>query len=165
MKCAAHPNIETNLRCGKCGKPICPKCLVQTPVGARCPECARVQRPVTYQVPARFYVRALGAGLATGFVSGIVWALVPLAGFFLFIIAAGIGFLIGEAISRSVNLKRGLGLQIIAGISMAVSYVAQSWASEWISLPLQPWVFMNLFDLYGIIALVVGVAVAVSRLH
>lgn len=165
MKCAAHPNVETNLRCGKCGKPICPKCLVQTPVGARCPECARVQRPVTYQVPPLFYVRALGAGLVSGAVAGIVWAMIPLAGFFTFIIAAGIGFLIGEAIGLSVNRKRGLGLQIIASLSMIVSYLVERWALGWFTLPLHPGVFANIFDLYGIVGLVVGIAVAVSRLH
>ncbi len=35
MKCATHPEVDTNLRCGKCGKPICLRCLVQTPVGDR----------------------------------------------------------------------------------------------------------------------------------
>ncbi len=164
MKCATHPNIETNLRCGKCGKPICPKCLVQTPVGARCPDCAKVQRPVIYQVPPLFYLRGLGAGLAAGAAAGLIWALIPLSGFFLFFIAGGAGFLVGEAISRSVNRKRGLGLQIIAAISVAVSYVLQSWASVWLISPLFVWSPNDLISLYGLVALVVGIGVAVSRL-
>ena len=35
MQCAAHPNVETELSCGKCGKAICARCLVHGPVGAR----------------------------------------------------------------------------------------------------------------------------------
>src|SRR3989304_4969303 len=33
MQCATHPGVETELRCATCGKPICPDCLVGTPVG------------------------------------------------------------------------------------------------------------------------------------
>lgn len=46
MRCALDPDTETNLTCGKCGQPICPKCLVQTPVGARCPQCAALKQEI-----------------------------------------------------------------------------------------------------------------------
>lgn len=38
--CARHPKTETLLRCGRCGTPICPRCMVQSGVGIRCPDCA-----------------------------------------------------------------------------------------------------------------------------
>ena len=50
MKCAAHPDTETGLSCGRCDTPICPRCLVETPVGARCRKCANVRRLPTYSV-------------------------------------------------------------------------------------------------------------------
>ena len=82
MKCAAHPNVETNLACGKCGIPICPKCLVQTPVGARCRDCARVKRLPTYQITPLQYLKAAGLGLVLAIAIGIAWAwlrdLIPL---------------------------------------------------------------------------------------
>jgi len=59
MKCATHPQVETNLRCGKCGKLICPKCMIQTPVGARCLDCARLYKLPTYQVSTKYYLRAI----------------------------------------------------------------------------------------------------------
>ncbi|MGN6664862.1 MAG: rhomboid family intramembrane serine protease [Solirubrobacterales bacterium] len=39
--CYRHPNRETGVSCSSCGKPICPECMTPTPVGMRCPECAR----------------------------------------------------------------------------------------------------------------------------
>ncbi len=38
--CYRHPDRETNVSCSNCGRPICPDCMRQTPVGVRCPECA-----------------------------------------------------------------------------------------------------------------------------
>jgi membrane associated rhomboid family serine protease len=39
--CYRHPKRETGVRCSNCERPICPDCMTSTPVGMRCPECAR----------------------------------------------------------------------------------------------------------------------------
>ena len=39
--CYRHPSRETGVSCSNCGRPICPECMTTTPVGMRCPECAR----------------------------------------------------------------------------------------------------------------------------
>jgi membrane associated rhomboid family serine protease len=39
--CYRHPNRETGVHCSNCGRAICPDCMTSTPVGMRCPECAR----------------------------------------------------------------------------------------------------------------------------
>jgi membrane associated rhomboid family serine protease len=44
--CYRHPNRETGVSCSSCGRPICPDCMTATPVGMRCPECARQRTPV-----------------------------------------------------------------------------------------------------------------------
>jgi membrane associated rhomboid family serine protease len=44
--CYRHPNRETGVRCSNCERPICPDCMTSTPVGMRCPECARQRTPV-----------------------------------------------------------------------------------------------------------------------
>ena len=41
MECYRHPGRETGVSCSNCGRPICPDCMTPTPVGMRCPECAR----------------------------------------------------------------------------------------------------------------------------
>jgi hypothetical protein len=160
MKCARHPDVETDLRCGKCLQPICPKCMVQTPVGARCPKCAALRKLPVYEISTIFYMRAIAAGLATAAVVGAIWPFVPLGGFFLFFIALVVGYIIGEAVSLAANRKRGPGLQIIAGVSVAVSYVVRS------LIEAPPQRFLHTFaDVYGLIALVLGIIVAIGLLR
>ena len=157
MKCAYHPNVETNLRCGKCGKPICPKEMVQTPVGARCPDCAKLTKLPTYRVSTQYYLRAVGTGLGMAIVCGLVWGVViGLVPFFYLnlLLAPGFGYAIGEVVSLSVNRKRGTGLAIVAGIAVAISYLVSIFA---------PWGFG--FRLFDLLALALGIFVAVIRLR
>jgi len=44
--CYRHPSRETGVSCSNCGRPICPDCMTTTPVGMRCPECARQRTKV-----------------------------------------------------------------------------------------------------------------------
>jgi membrane associated rhomboid family serine protease len=44
--CYRHPNRETGVSCSHCGNPICPDCMTPTPVGMRCPECAKQRTKV-----------------------------------------------------------------------------------------------------------------------
>ncbi len=44
--CYRHPSRETGVSCSNCGRPICPDCMTTTPVGMRCPECARQKTQV-----------------------------------------------------------------------------------------------------------------------
>jgi hypothetical protein len=160
MRCATHPEIETNLRCGKCGKPICPKCMVQTPVGARCPDCAKLYKLPTYRVPAVFYLRAIGAALGMAIVCGIVWGVINgFAPFYLnLILAAGAGYAIGEVTSRSVNRKSSRGLATIGAIAVVISYLINIFSFG--GLPFGP--FRIVIDL---VAIGIGIYIAVNRLR
>jgi membrane associated rhomboid family serine protease len=44
--CYRHPDRETGVSCSSCGRAICPDCMTTTPVGMRCPECARQRTKV-----------------------------------------------------------------------------------------------------------------------
>ena len=65
--CYRHPDRETGVSCSNCGRPICPDCMTPTPVGMRCPECARERTKVTrgavapgrYDAPATYVLIAL----------------------------------------------------------------------------------------------------------
>lgn len=37
--CYRHPDRETWLSCSRCGRPVCTQCVVEAPVGQRCPDC------------------------------------------------------------------------------------------------------------------------------
>ncbi len=152
MRCATHPEVETGLRCGRCGRLICPKCLVQTPVGARCADCAKLKRLPTYAISPRQYLIASGAGLGVAIITGFAWAFIPLGGYFSLLIALGVGYVIGEVISRSVNRKRGRGLQAIGGASMVISYVIY-------------YLFVPWFSFFTIIGLALGILIAITRLR
>ena len=92
--------------------------MVQTLVGPRCRDCANLKRLPTYEVSLRQYLIAVGVGMGVAVAAGFVWALIWRAVPFLFLsllIAAGIGYAIGKAISLATNRKRGPGLQAIAG--------------------------------------------------
>ena len=39
--CYRHPGRETGLACSDCERPICADCSIDSPVGQKCPECAR----------------------------------------------------------------------------------------------------------------------------
>lgn len=140
LYCARHPKNETSIRCGRCEDAICPDCLVHSPVGMRCPDCARVNRVPTYDVTMPYMLRGIGAGvgmaLALGFAFyfvepilsrlesldiAIIDTLLP----FLYVaVMAAIGYVIGEAVSLSTNRKRGLKLKLISAASVFVASFA-----------------------------------------
>lgn len=160
MKCEAHPEVETNLKCGKCSKPICPRCLVETPVGSRCRQCARPTRLPTYTVSMPYYLRAAGVGLGMGIVAGIIWILVDAISLFYpdLLLGPAIGYSIGEVVSLSVNRKRSVGLAIIGGAAVLESFLLKTFL-------LSGGFFFGIFSLFGLAALGLGIFFAVRRLR
>jgi membrane associated rhomboid family serine protease len=51
--CYRHPNQETRVHCTRCGRPICPECMIPAPVGYQCPECVQQARREFRQGPGR----------------------------------------------------------------------------------------------------------------
>ena len=42
--CYRHPGEETRVHCTRCGRPICPQCMIPAPVGYQCPDCVAEAR-------------------------------------------------------------------------------------------------------------------------
>ena len=165
MKCAIHTDTETGLSCGRCSTPICPRCLVETPVGARCRKCANVRRLPTYNVTRVQYVKAVAAGVAIAVVVGVAWGwLRVLENAFgilaAFLLAAGAGYVIAEVVSRVINRKRGTPLQAVAGACVVLSYLV---SNVWITGGRLG--FFMFFSPIDILIVVAGIAVAVVRLR
>ena len=118
VRCARHPGTETVLRCGRCDTPICPRCLVSTPVGARCRDCARVRRFASLVKP-RELLRATGMGLAVAAVGSLILTLVPFIGL---LGLAFTGFAVGEAVSIGANRKRAPELGPLAVACLLIGY-------------------------------------------
>ncbi len=41
QSCYRHPDRPTRLSCSECGRPVCPACSIDAPVGQKCRECAK----------------------------------------------------------------------------------------------------------------------------
>lgn len=44
--CYRHKKEVTRVRCGRCERPLCPRCMVHSPAGVRCRDCSRNRVPV-----------------------------------------------------------------------------------------------------------------------
>jgi hypothetical protein len=161
MQCATHPSVETELTCSRCGKPICPRCLVQTPVGARCRDCAHLRRIPTYDVKPVFLLRGAAAAFAVSIVSGVLWFLIspPHRGVFAYaalFIALAIGYGVGEAVSWATNRKRGPAFQGIAACAIVLAYVVRNLAGGAGAIPAN--------DVFGYVTVGLAIVVAIGRL-
>ena len=162
MQCAAHPSVETELACGKCETPICPKCLHYTPVGVRCRECANLKRLPQYELSITFAARGIGAALVVGAVAGAIWGVIPF-GFIGLILGAGAGYVIGEAVSIATNRKVGVSVQVIASAGVVLAFAVRGA----ILISLRNWEIDDILlrDVFGLLALGLAIVVALGRLR
>lgn len=114
--CARHRKTQTRLRCGRCETPICPKCTVYGPTGARCKSCVSNRGSHMYQVAPQHLVAAIGVSLVLGIVLGFIASFV---GLFAILYAPLAGVFMGRAISFVTKNKRGLPLALIASAGLA----------------------------------------------
>lgn len=95
--CHYHPNTPTELRCNRCGKYICIRDAVLTPVGYRCRDCVREQQGIFYNsVPADYIIAAV-ITFPIAYIAGLI---VP----HLFWLAIFAGPIIGGVISEAIRL-------------------------------------------------------------
>ncbi len=159
--CAEHTETPTNVRCSRCDKPVCPACMVQAPVGIRCREHGQAKKLPTYEVPPSVLARAIAAGIGIGIAGGVIlgfalpylWS-IPYASL---AAIAGLGYLVGEGVSRATNKKRGQSLMILAGACVLAAFAIGS-AVAAARTGIQP----GLFDL---LALGLAVFLAVTRVR
>jgi hypothetical protein len=160
FECATHPGVETSLRCGHCGKAICPRCMVMTPGGQRCVECAQLRPPPMYEVGAMAKLKAGGTAAGVGLVGGVLWAgatQIRFLGFFVYLLAIGLGWVMGYLIGRVTNRKRGYVLQLIAGFGILLAYFVRNFMLHGVPVVLG--------DIYGYLAVAIAIIVAISPLR
>jgi hypothetical protein len=119
LYCTNHPNVETMLRCNRCGRPMCTRCVVPTPVGYRCKQCVGQQQASFYTGGVVDYVLGAAIGLVLG---GLASYLITLVGawFFALILGPTIGVGIAEAIRFAVRRRRSRYLWAVAAVSMLI---------------------------------------------
>ena len=122
-RCAEHPDVETGLRCGRCETPICPKCMIMTPVGARCETCADVRPSPIFTAGRQEYKSAILTGVGVALASGVVAGLLQVTiGFFGLMVMAAVGYIIGGAVSNAANRRSTTGLKVVAAACVLLSF-------------------------------------------
>src|SRR5680860_1101481 len=65
LYCYKHSGRETHVRCSSCDRPLCPDCMVYSPVGVKCNDCARLPRSARLGMTPSRWVKAIGCLLYT----------------------------------------------------------------------------------------------------
>ncbi|MDQ2675976.1 MAG: rhomboid family intramembrane serine protease [Actinomycetota bacterium] len=157
--CYRHPDRETNVACSNCGRPICPDCMTSTPVGMRCPECARQKTrvvrspagalsgasPVTFGLMglcvAAFVAQVAGGmGMANGSPAGSVTLDYGLLGFGL----NGLGQPIGVAEGEYYRIVTG-GFLHSGLIHLAINMLALYFLGRLLEPAVGGWRFAGIF--------------------
>lgn len=118
MFCTVHPNVEATLRCNRCGRPMCTRCAVRTPVGYRCRQCVRQQQDKFFNAQMIDYLIAAGVSLVLSFFAA---AIVARLGFFLAFLAAPMaGGVIGTVVWQLTGKRRGRYTALVVGAGVVV---------------------------------------------
>jgi hypothetical protein len=123
MRCYRHPDRETRVTCATCGRPICTECMVQTEVGIKCPDDARMPRGARAGVMKRGQVLStLLAGAAVALVGiPVVFAILQIPAGRL-IISALAGYLAGTLVYRAGGRNGGPLSMAVSGVSVFLAY-------------------------------------------
>lgn len=125
LHCAQHPHRQTVLRCGKCGEPICIECTIQTPVGARCRNCAQLRPLPQFDVkPAQFAKAAVNGLFMSAGMAVICFEFLRVIPFSLWVAPLLAGYAVGETVHRTANRKGGPRLRWLAVGLMLLSTVS-----------------------------------------
>ncbi len=161
--CPQHPTVATQMRCNKCGRLICLKCAVQTPVGYRCKTCVYQQQNVYFN--AKNYDNPLALTLSFGLallITPLVALLSDLFYYGAFYVAFFTGPLAGSLLAQLIRFvvarRRGRHLRyvvlagLIGGVTLALTLV---WLTLGIllyfDLPLLIFLFLALTTLYQVL--------------
>jgi hypothetical protein len=165
--CANHPKEMTFVRCGRCDTPICVKCMVDSPVGKKCRECAANKTHITQSTPLDALL-----GLVVGTVAAVaaawIWAQVQ---FFLLVVIYGA--IVGEAVLRGGHRRRSLMMQVVAAVAaVAGGLIGKAAVLPGMSVvdlaegPLAPGLHWNLaLQPTWLVLVGIGAALAVSRVR
>ncbi|MCB0202654.1 MAG: tetratricopeptide repeat protein [Caldilineae bacterium] len=122
--CVNHPDTETTLRCNRCGRPVCLKCVKLTDVGYRCKDCIREQQNSFFNAENTDYIIVAVVSFFLAAIAGpIIGALLGIFGLFFGIIIAvflgpAVGGIAATIIRRSVGRRRGRYMGIVAVVAI-----------------------------------------------
>lgn len=116
--CYYHPNVETSLRCNRCGKYICIRDARRTPVGYRCKECVKEQLNIFFNATPADYLIAAVVTLPLSYIAALI---ITSIGFFAIFVGAVAGGIIAEAVWRLTGKRRGRYIWLVVLVCMIVT--------------------------------------------
>ena len=96
--CYRHPSEQTGVHCTRCGRPICPACMIEAPVGYQCPECVAEARREFRKGPGRRIAVANARSMSvTKILLGVI-----LASYVIEVVVGGPGSILSGPSSRDL---------------------------------------------------------------
>lgn len=115
VPCANHPKEMTLVRCGRCETPICVRCMVDSPVGKKCRDCARNRVHINESSP-RQVLLSFAAATVVALPAGLLMYTIP----FLFISAFAYGWVVAQVALWAGQRRRSLAMQVATGIAALI---------------------------------------------
>ncbi len=123
-RCYRHPEVSTGVHCTRCGRAICPECMIAAPVGHHCPTCVAEARREYRQGPGR------RVAVANAKATSVASALLVLmgVGYVLEVAAGGAGSLFGGPdILELVRLGASVGIARMPSGEVVGIATGQEW--------------------------------------
>lgn len=121
--CYKHKNKETKLSCTECGRYICYNCIVQLPVGQKCPDCLKSKVTHLEKISSRQYLVAIIVALVVASLMGYLFNLGNNFGFFYqLIFAYVVGFIVSKSICKAIGYKISKKIQLIVVTSIFIGF-------------------------------------------
>jgi hypothetical protein len=102
--------------------------MIATPIGYRCPDCARGPKPLIYQASRTGIAAGVVVGIVAATLAGIGWGLWPNWEFYWVMI---LGFGVSESISWATKYKRGTELMVVAMACVVLGIVVARGVMAW----------------------------------
>ena len=169
--CLRHSDIASNLRCGRCDDLICPQCMVQSPVGARCPDCAKIGQAPIFRATSVEFVTTVGLSIGAAVIFGIIYAVAAwvlwklnlrftIATVITSMIVGMSGVPIGEFVRRAGKYKLDTRFRTVAAGTMFLAWMFATIFAGWLGVG--GGIFSNIV---GYIGLGIGIYVAMNRVR
>jgi len=128
---AEHTCGDCLLKCIDCSAQICPKCLVQCPVGNRCRKCTNKFASHLLQIDIWVILRAFAGGFLAGLLFTGLEGIIPLGGFFMLLIVYILGSVAGNLIFKISKRKLGgkVALTVTAGLLCGSFSASSAWGN------------------------------------
>jgi len=128
LTCFKHPDRETLVSCGRCGRGLCPDCVRHGVTGVRCQDCIRLSpREQGLATPKQLW-RAVASAAAVGLSGGVALGLLGflnIIGSFLLGLAVGAAAFLASGRHRDPTVQGAAGAIALLGVlvgAVVVSY-------------------------------------------